>query len=70
MTIPDALISALVIVFRNNYFAVGNTYWKQKSGTGMGKPPAPPWATIFLALLKNSSAEHVNFMSVVKLPHN
>jgi hypothetical protein len=54
MTIPDALISALEIVFRNNYFAVGNTYWKQKSGTGMGMPPAPPtWATIFLALLKN-----------------
>jgi hypothetical protein len=50
---PDALISALEIVFRNNYFAVGDTYRKQKYGTGMGMSPAPPWATIFFALLEN-----------------
>jgi hypothetical protein len=50
---PDAVISALEIGFRNNYFAVGDTYWKQKPGTGMGMSPAPPWATIFFALLEN-----------------
>jgi hypothetical protein len=46
----DALIDALKIVFRNNYFKLGDTYWKQQSGTGMGISPAPPWATIFYAL--------------------
>ena len=46
----DALIDALEIVFRNNYFKLGDTYWKQQSGTGMGISPAPPWATIFYAL--------------------
>ena len=46
----DALIDALEIVFRNNYFKLGDTFWQQQSGTGMGISPAPPWATIFYAL--------------------
>ncbi|KAL7502742.1 hypothetical protein ACHAXN_000909 [Cyclotella atomus] len=40
----EALIEALQIVFRNNYFKFGDTYHKQISGTAMGTPPAPPWA--------------------------
>ena len=50
----DSLIAALEIVFRNNIFAFGNTYWQQVSGTGMGVSPAPPWATIFFALYERT----------------
>jgi hypothetical protein len=46
----EALIAALEIVFRHNLFRFGNAYVKQKSGTAMGKRPAPPWATIFFAI--------------------
>ena len=46
----EALIEALHIVFQNNFFKFGDTYWKQVSGTAMGTPPAPPWATIFFTL--------------------
>ena len=41
------LITALEIVMTNNILRLGNVYVKQISGTAMGKPPAPPWATIF-----------------------
>lgn len=47
---PDALIEALEIVFRNNVVRFGDLYRKQISGTGMGKPPAPPWANTFMAI--------------------
>jgi hypothetical protein len=42
----DALIKALDLVFRNNYFKFGDLYCKQVSGTAMGTPPAPPYATV------------------------
>ena len=50
----DSLIAALEIVFRNNIFAFGDTFWQQVSGTGMGVSPAPPWATIFFALYERT----------------
>ena len=46
----EAVIAALHLVFKNNIFALGDTYWRQTSGTAMGTPPAPAWATIFYAL--------------------
>ena len=46
----EALIEALHIVFRNNLFKFGDTFWRQISGTAMGTPPAPAWATIFFAI--------------------
>jgi len=49
----EALIAALHIVFRNNLFKCGNLYISQKSGTAMGKRPAPPWATIYFAIHEN-----------------
>jgi hypothetical protein len=47
---PDALIEALEIVFCNNVVKFGDLYRNQISGTGMGKPPAPPWANTFMAI--------------------
>ena len=46
----EALIEALHIVFRNNMIKLGDTYWRQISGTVVGTPPTPPWATIFYGL--------------------
>ena len=50
---PEAVHQALHLVFNNNIFALGDTYWRQISGTAMGTPPAPAWATIFYALHEN-----------------
>jgi len=46
----QTLIDALNIVFKHNFLKFGDTYWRQKSGTGMGISPAPPWTTIFFGL--------------------
>jgi hypothetical protein len=48
-----ALTEALHLVFRNNLFKFSDTFWRQISGTGMGTPPAPPWATVFYAIHEN-----------------
>ena len=61
----QTLIDALNIVFKHNFLKFGDTYWRQKSGTGMGISPAPPWATIFFGLyeeqLLSKWNEHVVF---------
>ena len=49
-----ALMEALRLVMKNNIFTFGNTTWKQLTGTAMGTPPAPPWATLYFALCENS----------------
>ena len=46
----QSLIDALHIVFKHNFLKFGDTYWCQKSGTGMGISLVPPWATIFFGL--------------------
>ena len=50
----QALMEALRLVMKNNIFTFGNTTWKQLTGTAMGTPPAPPWATLYFALCEES----------------
>ncbi|KAL7579195.1 hypothetical protein ACA910_011366 [Epithemia clementina (nom. ined.)] len=51
----NALMSALRLVMQSNVFQFGDTYWHQQTGTAMGTPPAPPYATIFFAIHENRS---------------
>ena len=46
----DTLMEALRLVMKNNIFTFGDTTLKTLTGTAMGTPPAPPWATIYMAL--------------------
>jgi hypothetical protein len=50
----QALMEALSLVMKNNIFTFGNTTWKQLTGTAMGTPPAPPWATLYFALCEET----------------
>ena len=43
----ETLISAIEIVMQNSIMKFGDVHRKQISGTAMGKPPAPSWATIY-----------------------
>ena len=48
-----AVMAALKIVMRNNIFQFGDLFFRQRTGTAMGAPPAPPWATIYMAVAEN-----------------
>ena len=46
----EALISALMLVMLKNIFSFRDMIFKQMNGTAMGKPPSPPYATIYYGL--------------------
>ena len=48
------LMRALRLVMKFNIFQFGDTFWRQKTGTAMGTPPAPPWATLYFAIFENN----------------
>jgi hypothetical protein len=48
-----SLMEALELVMKNNVFTFGNTHWLQLTGTAMGTPPAPCYATIVYAIHEN-----------------
>jgi hypothetical protein len=43
----NAVITALDILMRQNVFKLGDTYWKQNSGTTMGTPPGANYAELY-----------------------
>jgi hypothetical protein len=45
----NTIITALDILMRQNVFKLGDTYWKQNSGTTMGTPPDAYYAGLYYA---------------------
>ena len=48
------LIEALRLVMTNNVFTFGDLTFKQKNGTAMGTPPAPPFANTYYGIHEDS----------------
>lgn len=46
----QAVLDALRILMYHNVFQFGDTFWCQKTGTAMGTPPAPMYATIYFLI--------------------
>ena len=59
----DAVLSAMIIIMRNNLFEFGDLYFLQLLGTAMGTSAAVMWATIYYAY-------HEVFTLIPKHGHN
>ena len=45
-----AVLMALTIIMRHSVFQFDDTFWLQQTGSAMGVPPAPPYATLYFCI--------------------
>jgi hypothetical protein len=53
-----AILEGLRLVMSHNIFKFGDTTWLQLSGTAMGTPPAPSYATLYYYLYERTFIPH------------
>ena len=49
----NGIVRGLELLLKNNYFTFGDTIWHQQTGTAMGTPVAPSFATLYLGYIED-----------------